>query len=173
MKRSSIERIVRAIDPDNAPYIMQDPDTVEEFEWAAKYCRKGKAKMAAYSFRRAKNKVRNFKNWRLTPANLHIGDGVTVNLWSDRYAATVIKVTKNSVTVQRDKATLDPNFKPEIIPGGFAGHCINQNEQTYSYEPDPNGTIYKFHWSNKYCRYGRPGKLTLSKGRHEFYDYNF
>ena len=31
----------------------------------------------------------------MTPANIQVGDGVTVNLWSDRYAATVIKVTKS------------------------------------------------------------------------------
>ena len=109
----------------------------------------------------------------MTPANIQLGDGVTVNLWSDRYAATVIKVTKSSVTVRRDKATLNPDFKPEWIPGGFAAHCTNQEEQSYTYEPDESGTVYTFRWSNKYQRYGQPGNLSLSKGRHEFYDYNF
>lgn len=114
-----------------------------------------------------------FRERFLTPASIQVGDGVTVNLWSDRYAATVIKVTKSSVTARRDKATLNPDFKPEWIPGGFAGHCTNQDEQTYSYEPDENGMEYTFRWSRKYQRYGQPGNLTLSKGRHEFYDYNF
>lgn len=80
---------------------------------------------------------------------------------------------KNSVTVRRDKATLNPDFKPEWIPGGFAAHCTNQEEQSYTYEPDESGTVYTFRWSNKYQRYGQPGNLSLSKGRHEFYDYNF
>ena len=122
---------------------------------------------------KAKEKVALFRERFLTPASIQVGDGVTVNLWSDRYAATVIKVTKSSVTARRDKATLNPDFKPEWIPGGFAGHCTNQDEQTYSYEPDENGMEYTFRWSRKYQRYGQPGNLTLSKGRHEFYDYNF
>lgn len=173
MKTESIFGIVIAIDRENAEYIIQDSEVVKEFEWAAHYLREGKRKMAAWSFQRAKEKVKQFREIYLTPSNIHVGDGVTVNLWSDRYAATVIKVTKNTVTVRRDTATLNPDFKPEIILGGFVGHCINQDEQTYTYKPDEKGTVYTFHWSKKYRRYGQPGNLTLSKGRHEFYDYNF
>lgn len=109
----------------------------------------------------------------LTPATIEVGDGVTVNLYTDRHAATVIKKTATTVTVRRDKAILDPNFKPEWVVGGFAGHCTNQEEQSYTYEEDPEGCVYTFRWSNKYGRYGQPNDLTLSKGRHEFYDYNF
>ena len=114
-----------------------------------------------------------FERTALTPATVKVGDGVTINLWSDRHAATVIKVTAKTVTVRRDKATLNPDFKPEFIPGGFAAHCTNQSEQRYTYEPDEKGEIRTFHWSDKFQRYGQPGNLTLSKGRHEFYDYNF
>lgn len=110
---------------------------------------------------------------KLTPLDVKVGDGVTVNLWSDRHACTVTKVTKAFVVVQRDKATLDPEFKPEWILGGFAGHCVNQDEQSYTYERDENGQTYKLYWSNRYSRYGQPGSPSLSKGRHEFYDYNF
>ena len=52
----------------------------------------------------------------LTPATVQVGDGVTICYWSDRHAATVIKKTPLSLTVRRDKATLDPSFKPEWIP---------------------------------------------------------
>ncbi len=173
MKESSILEIVRAIDPANAEYIMQNEEIVGTFCGAAEYMRKGRADMAAWVFKEAKEKVAQFGEHYLTPANIQVGDGVTVNLWSDRYAATVIKVTKSSVTVRRDKATLNPDFKPEFIPGGFVAHCTNQEEQSYTYEPDESGTVYTFRWSNKYQRYGQPGNLSLSKGRHEFYDYNF
>lgn len=173
MKLESIQMVVVAIDQVNAEYIMQDKNIVETFQRAAEYLREGKRGLAEYVFREAKRKVNEFGRYRLTPASIQVGDGVTVNLWSDRYAATVIKVTKSSVTVRRDKAILNPDFKPEWIPGGFAAHCTNQDEQTYTYEPDENGTEYTFRWSRKYQRYGQPGNLTLSKGRHEFYDYNF
>ena len=121
----------------------------------------------------AEQNLKDYFARRLFPEDVQIGDGVTICLWSDMYAATIIKKTDRTVTVQRDKAILDPNFKPEWIPGGFAGHCTNQDEQTYTYERDPNGELYRFHWSDKHCTYGRPGNLRLIKGRHEFYDYNF
>lgn len=173
MKESSILVIIRAIDPDNAPYIIQDSEIVRHFQRAAEYLKNGNRKLAGFCFRGAKEKVAQFGEHYLTPASIRVGDGVTVNLWSDRYAATVIKVTKSSVTVRRDKATLNPDFKPEWIPGGFAAHCTNQEDQSYTYEPDESGKVYTFRWSNKYQRYGQPGNLSLSKGRHEFYDYNF
>ena len=49
--------------------------------------------------------------------------------------------------------------------------CIR--DRSYTYEPDEKGEVRTFHWSDKFQRYGQPGNLTLSKGRHEFYDYNF
>ena len=173
MRQESIMLVVTGIDPANAAYIVKRQEVADEFWLAGKFLKEGKKRLAAYAFITAKKRAAQFREWYLTPANIRVGDGVTVNLWSDRYAATVIKVTKSTVTVRRDKGTLDPNFKPEWIPGGFAGHCINQDEQKYSYAPDENGAVYTFRWSNKYQRYGQPGNMTLSKGRHEFYDYNF
>ena len=103
---------------------------------------------------------------------LAVGDGVTLRYYSDREAYTVIKRTASMLVVQRDKATLDPNFKPEWIAGGFAGHCTNQNEQTYTYERDPNGSIKKIRFSKKYGAFMFCDK-PIMVGRHEFYDYNF
>lgn len=103
---------------------------------------------------------------------VEVGDGVTVNLWSDSHAYTVIKRTPKTITIQQDKATLDSNFKPEWIPGGFAGHCINQEEQTWTYEPNPNGEILRIRWSEKHEAWRYLNK-NLTMGRHEFYDYNF
>ena len=49
--------------------------------------------------------------------------------------------------------------------------CIR--DRSYTYEPDPDGQVMTFRWSNKYGTYGQPGNLRLIKGRREFYDYNF
>ena len=117
--------------------------------------------------------IRSFDGRRLVPTNVEVGQGASVHYWSDTVACTIIKVTKTTITLQRDKATLDPNFKPEWVSGGFCGHCTNQDEQTYTYERDPNGQTYTFHWSKKWQMYGQPNDLRAFKGRHEFYDYNF
>ena len=105
--------------------------------------------------------------------NVKVGDGVTIHYYSDAHAGTVIARTKTTLTIQQDKATLKEGWKPEIIPGGFVGHCVNQDEQEYDYERDENGRIYKAHWSNVKGRFVAEGCLSISNGRNEYYDYNF
>lgn len=102
---------------------------------------------------------------------IEVGDGVTLHLWSDAHACTVIARTKTTLTIQRDKATLDPSFKPER--DGF--YCTNQGDQTYTYERDPEGEIIKCRWSEKYGQFraGGDGSMKITRGRREFYDYNF
>ena len=141
------------------------------------------------------------KNYENTTAHTFaIGDGATEIMYSDRKAGTIIAISKNGkkVTFQRDVATR--LTKPEFIPGGFAGHCTNNDAIEYSYAPDPDGytttyslrTLYasggyiitkaKYDPSNpvhtfrqRWVRVGESarGGQSLSEGRHEHYDYNF
>jgi len=106
---------------------------------------------------------------------VEVGDGVTICLYSDRHAGTVIKRTPKTITVQRDKATLDPGFKPEFIPGGFCAHCTNSNEQKWTYVRDEKGAITVCRWSEKNGRFQflEDGSGVIINGRHEYYDYNF
>ena len=104
--------------------------------------------------------------------SVQVGDGATVCYWSDRHAYDVIAKTPCTLTLRRCKATLKPTYKPEFIPGGFAAHCVNNNEQDYDYENDPDGVIKKAYWSKKNHRY-YVDKLPVTAGRHEHYDYNF
>lgn len=117
---------------------------------------------------------------------LKVGDGVTVSLWSDCEAYTIIKRTPTTMTVQQDKATLSPDWKPEFIPGGFVGHCTNQSEQTYTYERDESGYVMKItlrvwtdgegnerrKWKRKGSRVSEIGG-NVFLGRRKFHDYNF
>jgi hypothetical protein len=104
-----------------------------------------------------------------------VGDGVTLHLYSDSQAHTVIKRTAKTITIQRDKATRNPDFKPEFISGGFSAHCTNQDEQTYTYESNPEGSITVCRWSERLGCYTTGGdqSIKIYNGRHEFYDYNF
>jgi len=189
----SLDEIVKKIDPINAEYIMQDSLILRQYDsycrWknGDKFCRSlaidrvgecGKVneeleRVAAHTLEGLKEEISKWDSRHLTPANAKVGEGATINFYTDREAGTIVKVTKRTITIRRDKAIRDPNFKPEFIPGGFAAHCINQDEQSYTYEPNENGKLTTIWWSNKYNRYGTPGNLTVSKGRHEFYDYNF
>jgi hypothetical protein len=192
MTWKEFEKLVKDIDPANFDYIMRNNDILEEYgrlnrwtnkkdkfinslleEYNDKDLDKSRVEMVETIHNRLEKMIREFDGIYLTPVNAKVGDGATVNLWSDRYAGTIAKVTKATITIRRDKAIKDPNFKPEFIPGGFVAHCTNQSEQAYTYEPDENGNLTTIYWSKKYNRYGTPGNLTASKGRHEFYDYNF
>jgi len=119
-------------------------------------------------------------------SSLSIGDGVSVSVWSDVDAYTIIKQTPTTMTLQEDKAVLCPSFKPKFISGGFAGHCTNQREQKYTYERDPNGSTIKIslrRWTDENGeerrRWKRSGVGTFETGgnayagRRKFYDYNF
>ena len=174
MNENYLERIARAIDPVNAEYIVRNRDIVEEYCYLRDRLKAKHFDLALYTLKNLKRMISQYGEVKLLPTNVKVGDGVTVNLWTDRYAATIIKVTKCSLTVRRDRAIRDPEWMPKYLPGGFSAYCFNNDDQRYiAYEPDEAGSIYTFRWSGKYQRYGRPGDLTLSKGRHEFYDYNF
>ena len=106
------------------------------------------------------------------PHQFATGDGATTHIGSDASAWTVTAVSPSgkTITIQRDKATLDPAFKPDFHPGGFWGHVSNSHKQTYSYEADPAGVTRKARLTTRgWSSLGMP----VSKGRREFYDYNF
>lgn len=60
-----------------------------------------------------------------------VGDGATVILWTDRYAGTIVKVTRCQIHVQRD------------IPKRV-GKVEMSESQTYTYKSDTQGTVYIF-----------------------------
>jgi hypothetical protein len=172
--KTQVEQVVMEIDEENAMYIMEDGQFESKLGTAERFEAKGDTEMVGYMLEDLKKIAQEFSSKNLTPANVKVGDGVTMGLYSDAHAGTIVKVTKTSVTVQRDKATLDPNWKPDFVAGGFAGHCTNQNEQTYTYEQDPNGETVTFRWSKKYNQFRNTKRgQKLYKGRREFYDYNF
>jgi len=111
---------------------------------------------------------------KATINNIKPGDFVTVHLYSDAYAYTVVRITKKFVEVRQAKQERDPSWKPEIVPGGFAGHCTNNYSQKWIVTENPDAPIGKL-------SVGRDGTLrglgsrrpNVTVGAHPFYDYNF
>lgn len=173
--RNIIETKTKEYYGENASYILKDYAVNSEIRSAERFNARDDERMTSFCIKQALEEAANYNENCLSPVTVKVGDGVTVHLYSDAHAYTVVKVTKCTITVQRDKAILDPDFKPDFVPGGFSAHCTNQDEQSYTYEPDPNGAIETYRWSNKRNRYqgGGDGSIIVTKGRHEFYDYNF
>lgn len=91
--------------------------------------------------------------------------------YSQSYPWMEIKRTATTVTLARVIVERDPEFTPEIVPGGFVGHCTNQHAQTWLYrgiKPTDTVTIRKTQrgWSNKGVKFIEDLAL-------EFYDWNF
>jgi len=155
-------------------------DTIGEWEWKSYYPTKlPDSEKKDTNFLETPNESRMVKKVDtvdyLKTNNVKVGDGATLEMWSDKHAYTIVEISASgkTLTLQRDKATLDKNWKPEIHPGGFAGHCSNQDSQQYTYEQDPNGKLIKarFSQSRKCWKYHSE---TVRVGvRHEYYDYNF
>jgi len=96
-------------------------------------------------------------------AGPQVGDGVTMAGWTDRHAATVIKRTPKTVTVQQDKATRSDS-------NGMS------DAQSYTYERDPEGATYRFSLraNGTWRKVGDSDKgMRMVAGRREYYDYSF
>ena len=104
---------------------------------------------------------------------MEVGDRAHVMMWSDIYPVTILRKTATTLTVRRDKATLDPNWKPDWIIGGFSAHCTNNEDQEWIIEEDPDGEIEVFRWSKRLNCFKDKSDCKLLPGWKKFHDYNF
>ena len=120
-------------------------------------------------------------NWRRTGKTVLYGFKVVrvefkyanMHGWSDVHPYEIVRVISDKTVVVREMvAEKDPEFKPEFIPGGFAGHCTNQSEQTYTYKSCDDGHLMKIRLGKKGWK-SQMGRHFLSTEPRKFYDYNF
>lgn len=93
--------------------------------------------------------------------------------YSDVTPYEVIKHTEKTITVREMDATIDPDWKPSFVTGGFAGHCVNQNEQKWIITSNPNRIPIKAYLRKDGYYHSKYGKHSLSNTPVSFYDYNF
>ena len=95
--------------------------------------------------------------------------------WSDIDPYEVVKVISDkTIEVRAMLVEKDPTWKPDIIPGGFAGHCINQHEQKWNIKSDESKKTFRIRlhkngqWKSKFG-----SRFMLQDTPVKFYDYNF
>lgn len=103
--------------------------------------------------------------------NLPEGSYFTERGYSQSYPWVEIGRTAKTVKLAKVKVAIDPDWKPEMHPGGFAAHCSNQSQQTWLFDGiDEANTrtirLTKKGWSLRGTRYSEDTAV-------EFYDYNF
>jgi len=93
--------------------------------------------------------------------------------YSQSYPWVEISRTAKTVTLAKVEVKADPEWlaKRDFQPGGFAGHCSNQSEQTWLFDGINEARTLtiratKLGWSRKGVRFVEDRAV-------EFYDYNF
>lgn len=106
---------------------------------------------------------------------METGDHAHICHWSDVSPCTIIKKTDSTLTVRYDKARKSEKWNPQYIAGGFAAHCINNDNQEdwWIIEEDETGKTETFRWSKKYNRYRNTCGEGLYPDWMYKYDYNF
>jgi len=89
--------------------------------------------------------------------------------WSDVHPmGKIIGVRKSSILVLAHvSAVRDENVKMEYIPGGFAGHCVNNHQQKWIFTVDESQTT-EVRLSAKLLKNHK-----IENFPNSFYDYNF
>ena len=95
--------------------------------------------------------------------------------WSDVNPYEVVRVVSDkTLEIREMNAERDESWKPEIIPGGFLVHCVNQNSQKWIITSDESREVVRIRLSAKkgwQDKYGR--RFQLADKPVKFYDYNF
>jgi hypothetical protein len=102
------------------------------------------------------------------------GEYMTEKMYSDTVPFIVVSRTAKTLKLIEVRVERDPDWQPNIFPGGFCGHCTNQCEQTWLYaglgEREVTVRLVKYGrkkiWVYKSLRF-------IANGANRFYDYNF
>lgn len=86
------------------------------------------------------------------------------------YEVVGVNESGKTITIREMDSKLVDSWKPEMVEGGFAGHCTNNHDQNYEYSSIENGYTMKVRLSTK--GWGK-GKFHISYIPIRFYDYNF
>lgn len=99
-------------------------------------------------------------------------------MYTDTRPFEVIEVrTANKVIIREMKAEMSADWKPEIVAGGFGGHCVNNHDQDSAWviTPDEEGreiTIRyskaKGRWQDKYGQ-----RFYMADEPFKHHDFNF
>ena len=95
--------------------------------------------------------------------------------YSDVEPFEVVRVvSEKCIEIRKMDAELDPEWKPEIVPGGFAGRCINQNSQKWIIKSNPANPVARIRLQkNGSWKSACGSRFALDSKPVKFYDYNF
>jgi hypothetical protein len=113
--------------------------------------------------------IKDYNNGTLKP---EIGMYCNRFFYSDIKPYEIVGVNKTgkTLTLRAMDTKIDKSWKPEFIEGGFSGHCVNNNEQKWTFTSNPKNATFQVRLSKK--GYGKGDFYVGPEPRHK-YDYNF
>jgi hypothetical protein len=94
--------------------------------------------------------------------------------YSDVEPHEVIReVSDKCLEIRAMDAKRDPTWKPEFIPGGFAGHCTNQSSQRWTYSSNEERPTFRIRLGKRGWKDKHGNRYVLADKPRKFYDYNF
>ena len=122
--------------------------------------------------------IRSYETFSTNVKNLPEGEYLTQTAYSDTTPWIVESRTATTMTLREVLTERDPEWAPNITPGGFVGHCTNQDEQTWLYAGLGQVTCTvrlvnsRYYGSDKLWRSPTAGEFIVGGARRK-YDYNF
>jgi len=95
--------------------------------------------------------------------------------YSDIEPFEVVRVVSaKCLEIREMDAVIDPTWKPEWVVGGFAGRCVNQNEQQWNISSNPENRVIRIRLQkNGNWKSASGSRFALNDRPVRFYDYNF
>jgi len=104
-----------------------------------------------------------------------VGLYANLHLFSDVEPYEIVRIISDkTIELRSVTATLKPDWKPDMIPGGFAAHTANNHTQEYDYKTNPDAYVFKARLRKKDGRFhSARGRHVVSEAPCKFHDYNF
>jgi hypothetical protein len=94
--------------------------------------------------------------------------------YSDVTPFEIVRVVSDkTVEIRGMIANRDTTWTPEVVPGGFVGHCTNQDEQRWVILSDPTRPTFRIRLGKKGWKDKYGSRYSLSTRPRRFHDYNF
>jgi hypothetical protein len=94
--------------------------------------------------------------------------------YTDAHPYEIVRVVSpKTIEIRLVDAELDPEWKPETIAGGFAGHTVNNGSQKWIYTSNKDNRVIRARLRKDGYFYSANGRHNLSTAPYKFYDYNF
>ena len=85
----------------------------------------------------------------------------------------VRRVSDKTIEIREMHTERDDSVKMEFVAGGFAGHCINQNEQKWFIVSNEQRPVIRIRLGKNGWKDSHGRRYVLSENPIRFYDYNF